>query len=213
MIQDSLSHLTGWLKACCEDGEMPTIKLGTIDNPGWYLTVDLEKTNLANKKMDEVAHDFSGYDWLICWVRDKKFEAHGGVSNLETMLRIFKLWALDLDYTRPSVVPKSQFDTEDDFLWLINWFYSQCNNDWEHGYGIEITTTENLTWIVRIELTDTVLSEKKFMEVSKIKSSNDWIKCCVKNGKFEGAGGLDNLYEIFNVFRTWAKNYKLSDVI
>jgi hypothetical protein len=27
--------------------------------------------------------------------------------------------------------------------WLMRWYLAQCDNDWEHGYGIEIGTLDD----------------------------------------------------------------------
>lgn len=27
--------------------------------------------------------------------------------------------------------------------WLTSWYKTQCNGDWEHSYGIEISTIDN----------------------------------------------------------------------
>lgn len=36
--------------------------------------------------------------------------------------------------------------------WLENWYSSNCDGDWEHGYGIRIETLDNPVWAVRINL-------------------------------------------------------------
>ena len=40
---------------------------------------------------------------------------------------------------------------------LQRWYSSQCDGDWEHQLGVEITTLDNPGWLVRIELRHTPL--------------------------------------------------------
>lgn len=35
---------------------------------------------------------------------------------------------------------------------LQDWYCSQCNGDWEHGYGVSIETLDNPGWSLKIEL-------------------------------------------------------------
>jgi hypothetical protein len=94
---------------------------------------------------------------------------------------------------------------------LQDWYSSQCNDDWEHTYGVDIATLDNPGWSVAIELTGTRLEHAKFNEHSyglgpNSKPENqDWIVCKVKKGKFIGQGGPRKLEEIINVFLAWAK--------
>ncbi|HXC35964.1 MAG TPA: immunity 53 family protein [Candidatus Acidoferrales bacterium] len=87
---------------------------------------------------------------------------------------------------------------------LQRWYLSQCNGDWEHGYGVEIGTLDNPGWHVVVNLTDTPLAEKQFTEVKKLEHETDWIQCRVHDGKFEGHGGPLMLEEILRVFLAWA---------
>jgi hypothetical protein len=33
--------------------------------------------------------------------------------------------------------------------WLEQWYYDQCDGDWEHAYGIRIGTLDNPGWSLR----------------------------------------------------------------
>ena len=96
---------------------------------------------------------------------------------------------------------------------LQNWYISQCNEDWEHTYGVTIGTLNNPGWSVTIELTDTDLADKAFPVYSYgVKddanhSGNNWTICKVEDNKFIGYGGPMELEEILNVFLSWAKSY------
>jgi len=109
---------------------------------------------------------------------------------------------------------------------LQNWFKAQCNGEWEHKLGVEIETCDNPGWIVNIDLKDTSLESRKFEVIAKNVSqkwidqamgkvsapyeceeplSPDWMLCFVKDGKFNGAGGLTKLEEILITFLKWSK--------
>jgi len=48
---------------------------------------------------------------------------------------------------------------------LQRWYESQCNEDWEHQYGVKIDTLDNPGWSVIIDLDDTDLEGKPFQTV------------------------------------------------
>jgi len=87
---------------------------------------------------------------------------------------------------------------------LQRWYHSQCDGDWEHGYGIEIGTLDNPGWRVVIHLEDTELSDQPFAEVQRSGHETDWIYCCVRDGKWEGFSGPFLLEEVLRTFLTWA---------
>lgn len=66
------------------------IKIGTIDNPGWSLTIDLENTELQEKEFHEIEIDRSSDDWLFCFTKNNKFEGRCGSINLSEVLQIFR---------------------------------------------------------------------------------------------------------------------------
>ena len=88
---------------------------------------------------------------------------------------------------------------------LQQWYWAHCDGNWEHGYGVEIVTIDNPGWKVTIDLTDTELSSRSFTEVKRLEHETDWIRCRVRDEKFEGSGGPFMLEEILKVFLTWAK--------
>jgi hypothetical protein len=93
---------------------------------------------------------------------------------------------------------------------LQKWYFSQCNEDWEHTYGIEIGNLDNPGWFVKIDLQDTELEESSFATYEYgtgeegITSGNEWLICKVESKKFIGYGGPFKLEEIINVFLSWA---------
>ncbi len=91
--------------------------------------------------------------------------------------------------------------------WLQDWYGAQCDDDWEHQYGVRIDTLDNPGWTVRIDLAGTVLEDASFPTVDEAhRSEDDWIYCGVSESRFQGAGGAHNLLEILWVFRSWAED-------
>ena len=96
---------------------------------------------------------------------------------------------------------------------LQDWYLSQCNEDWEHTYGVSIGTLDNPGWSVEVELTGTTLHQAQFDEQSygvgenAEPNSNEWVHCTVKDNKFIGYGGPQKLEEIIEIFLSWAKRY------
>lgn len=95
MKQDDFLWLQQWYQVHCDgDWEHGSgIHLGTIDNPGWSLTINLQDTELEIKNFQHIDINRSEKDWIFCAVRDIKFEARCGVGNLLEILKIFRHWA------------------------------------------------------------------------------------------------------------------------
>jgi hypothetical protein len=93
---------------------------------------------------------------------------------------------------------------------LQQWYLAQCDDDWEHGYGIRVETLDNPGWSLEVDLAGTALEDVPFETVhygmfdESDTSGNEWIHCKVKDGKFIAAGGPLKLGEIIDVFLRWA---------
>jgi hypothetical protein len=93
---------------------------------------------------------------------------------------------------------------------LQKWYLSQCNEDWEHTYGIEIGNLDNPGWTLSVDLTHTYLEDVFFETISygmganAETSGNEWLICEVKEGKFQAAGGPEKLHEMLFTFLNWA---------
>lgn len=87
---------------------------------------------------------------------------------------------------------------------LRKWYESQCNEDWEHQYGVTIGTLDNPGWTVTIDLVNTDLGGREFEEAKDLEPERDWIRCWVEDTKFHGAGGPQKLEEILRIFLNWA---------
>ena len=90
--------------------------------------------------------------------------------------------------------------------WLQEWYFSNCDGDWEHTCGVEIDTLDNPGWSIIIDLEDTDLENKSFEGKDLERSEDDWIFCKVESKKFKMACGPLNLVEAINIFQRWAIN-------
>jgi len=95
--------------------------------------------------------------------------------------------------------------TDDNLIWLLNWYYGQCDGDWEHSNGIKIGTIDNPGWFFKLNLSETDLVNKKFQVIDIARSENDWLYCSKKNEMIEGFCGPLNLPEILKIFRNWVE--------
>ena len=90
MEQDALQQLQTWYRAQCNgDWEHSYgVKIDTLDNPGWSLSIDLTGTSLEQASFSKVtkgviAGDITeNQDWLLCEVKEKTFTGAGGPNNL-----------------------------------------------------------------------------------------------------------------------------------
>jgi hypothetical protein len=87
---------------------------------------------------------------------------------------------------------------------LEEWFLDNCDGDWEHSWGVSISTLDNPGWSVDINLEDTSLQRKTFHRLEVERNENDWMHCWVDQRVFKGRGGPKNLSEILRVFTEWS---------
>ncbi|MEC0231774.1 immunity 53 family protein [Paenibacillus alba] len=88
--------------------------------------------------------------------------------------------------------------------WLENWYTDNCDGDWEHGYGVKITTLDNPGWAIDIRVEDTELEDRTFDNLNIDRSETDWVRCIVIDNVFKGRGGSNNLEELIIVFQEWS---------
>lgn len=85
--------------------------------------------------------------------------------------------------------------------WVQNWFKSQCNGDWEHGYGIRIESLDNPGWSITIDTSNTknVLADMEWHLIEL--SDNDWYGYKITNGVYDGSGDPNKLETLIATFR------------
>lgn len=100
------------------------------------------------------------------------------------------------------------------FVRLQNWYVSQCNDEWEHAYGVHIGTLDNPGWEVQVNLRDTPLENRSFSKhVDGEDDSNyddagnqigPWLTCEVKDRIWQAYCGPHDLERTLIKFLDWA---------
>jgi len=97
-MDDVLQRLQHWYAGNC-DGDWEHgfgIRIETLDNPGWSVTINLEGTELEGRPFDAVKHGLGSEetaDWHHLWVEANQFNGVGDPSKLGFILRAFLAWA------------------------------------------------------------------------------------------------------------------------
>jgi Immunity protein 53 len=87
---------------------------------------------------------------------------------------------------------------------LERWYAAHCNGEWEHQHGVRIDTLDNPGWSVTIDLAGTSLAEVPFPEIKELASETHWLRCAVREQRFEGHGGPAMLRRILGIFLQWS---------
>src|SRR5690554_6411248 len=89
-----LIWLQNWyLNQCDGDWEHTFgIHIGTLDNPGWEVLIDLAETTLENRVMNALSVDVDDENWIRCHIKDRKFFGYGGACNLSDIIGHFRDW-------------------------------------------------------------------------------------------------------------------------
>ena len=98
---DILQDLAKWYTSQC-NGEWEhscCVKIDTLDNPGWIVTIDLKGTPLERRTFAELS-DGLGQDnqpesknWISCRITEQQFIGAGDPDRLIQILTIFLQWA------------------------------------------------------------------------------------------------------------------------
>lgn len=93
---------------------------------------------------------------------------------------------------------------------LQRWYLSQCDGEWEHGFGVKIGTLDNPGWSFEVDLESTNLAGRVFTPIKRgldvLESDDNWFTCHVEDEKFRGYGGPEKLAELIAIFLQWAES-------
>jgi Immunity protein 53 len=95
-----IGFLQAWYLAHCNDEweHVYGVKIDTIDNPGWSITIDLNDTELEARTDFRKAVNFrSRNKWLVVWKEGSKFEGCGGPNELFKIIELFREWVATPD--------------------------------------------------------------------------------------------------------------------
>jgi hypothetical protein len=84
-----------WFASVC-DGDWEhsyRIQIGTLDNPGWSVSIPIVETSLENRTFSSIEVELTEQDWYHCRVEDGMFHGRGGPRNLLNILTCFLEWA------------------------------------------------------------------------------------------------------------------------
>jgi Immunity protein 53 len=91
---DELVWLQNWYLSNC-DGEWEHsygVRIGTLDNPGWSIHIDLKGTHSEGLQHETLNIDHGEIDWIVCRIERGEFEAFGDPTKLKQMIALFKDW-------------------------------------------------------------------------------------------------------------------------
>lgn len=105
--------------------------------------------------------------------------------------------------------------SDENLAWLMHWYLAQCNDDWEHSYGVKIDSLDNPGWTIKIDLRDTGLQGRPFERVERGEIASDleewrslgsWLVADLNGDVFDVACGPLDLPAAIQVFRDWAES-------
>ncbi len=75
--------------------------------------------------------------------------------------------------------------------WLMHWYQSQCDGEWEHDQGISIETLDNPGWSLKIDLEDTEAHGREMppRTYGDMEQGVDWWICGTRDNHFWASGG------------------------
>jgi hypothetical protein len=93
--------------------------------------------------------------------------------------------------------------------WLMSWYQSQCDGDWEHQHGVRTGTLDNPGWSLDVDLADTSQTGKSIPQTIIERSEDDWVFLEVKDDEFHARGGPGNLLEMIELFAAFIEGRHL----
>jgi hypothetical protein len=92
-----LSQIQDWYASQCDGSweHSNGVQIESLDNPGWYVKIDIRQTDLAERTFESVAREAGddSMDWVHCKVEAGQFIGAGGPRNLAELLAVFLTWA------------------------------------------------------------------------------------------------------------------------
>jgi len=92
---------------------------------------------------------------------------------------------------------------DENCVWLMRWYASQSNGEWEHQHGVEIGTLDNPGWSLKVDLKETALEGRSFEPVS-VDGDVLWMAAKIEDSRFVARGGPLSLDGLIGLFRAWA---------
>jgi hypothetical protein len=84
---------------------------------------------------------------------------------------------------------------------LQDWYKLNCDGDWEHSYGVSITTLDNSGWSIKIDLAETCLDKLDFnKQFQNLEQEHDWYIMRTIKKVLEISCGPENLNQVIKIF-------------
>ena len=98
--------------------------------------------------------------------------------------------------------------------WLMNWYVRECDDYWEHSYGVKIDTLDNPGWTIAIDLRETSLEGRTFAaehgepaaDIHEWREKGSWWIAKANGTSFSAACGPTDLSSVIGLFRDWSEN-------
>jgi len=94
MRPDTLTWLASWFVSQANGSweHQYGIKIESLDNPGWCVTIELGDTSLLSKPFEMIQRDLGESDWMTCRIVEGKFEGFGDSQRLTEIIEVFRDW-------------------------------------------------------------------------------------------------------------------------
>jgi hypothetical protein len=96
-VKSQIERLTDWYQAQCNGKWEHSfgVAVGTLDNPGWLVKIDLAGTELEGRQFEsfERGNSQASASWVVTKVEGKQYVGAGGASDLCEILELFLRWA------------------------------------------------------------------------------------------------------------------------
>jgi hypothetical protein len=91
--------------------------------------------------------------------------------------------------------------------WLMKWYATQCNGEWEHQFGVKIETLDNPGWSITIDLEETALESREYARVDHDMGDKvSWWTCRIEENQWRAACAPGDLATVVGLFRDWAES-------
>ncbi|WP_410652829.1 Imm53 family immunity protein [Amycolatopsis sp. cmx-4-54] len=96
-------------------------------------------------------------------------------------------------------------EIESSFEFLQSWYADQCNGDWEHEFGIKISTLDNPGWHVVVDILETDLEGRKVERSESEPGAEGWIWSRSDGEKYTSACDPTSLAKALFWFRKFVE--------
>lgn len=87
-----IKWISKWFDSHC-DGSWEhdnQIKIGTLDNPGWFIKINVTNTKLEHLDIEQDIVEHIENEWFVYKLKEGQFIGYGDINKLELLLEKFK---------------------------------------------------------------------------------------------------------------------------